>query len=84
MIFKKGDKVICKPGFHHDYSHQNDPDYGGDGYRERRIIIVDHLSGGNVVWGSSSDGSIDGGVYIKALKLHYPIKGNRVKLKFGS
>jgi len=64
---KKGDEVICIPGFESNLNDRN-PKYGGAGYDPDYKFIVHRITNtrnGDCAWAKNS--SV--GVYVKALKL---------------
>jgi hypothetical protein len=42
--YKKGDVVICLPGFHSDHSREFFEDYGGGKYQEGKVFTVNYVS----------------------------------------
>ena len=80
--FKKGDVLICIGGFG-DVCNENERTYGGAGWKEDRILVVDSVSkhsqdGRNIYFPKGGSG-----VYEYALK--YKIKSalsNKIKLNF--
>jgi len=60
--FKAGDRLICKPGYTNSSLNLH---YGGAGYKEGKIIIVDHLNDLETVVWPTDNGSY--GIFIKAL-----------------
>lgn len=71
---KEGSIMICIPGFTKEWdmlTHNmasDDPNYGGGGYKESKIITVGRVVGGNrtVVW--PNDGGF--GIFVDALNYY--------------
>lgn len=68
MEIKIGDRVKCIPGFHTWTENRLEYEYGGYGYEEGLVFIVegiDKLPVGKVLWGKTAFHG--GGVYDKAV-----------------
>lgn len=76
MDFKKGDKVRCKPGYTRRIANGSsaklDMTYGGYGYEEGRVFIIESMLKKEKripVFGTWSNGEyMNGGVFIDAIE----------------
>lgn len=90
-IYKKGDQVICKPGYNTEEIDHHD-NGGGSGYEEGRVFIIHSITNGPaesfILWPQStahSDEDDGMGIYDHAVEYYDPIKRecNKIKIEIG-